>query len=164
MAVWVRTDLGFWRNSGKPHHSAIIVCIFGTGGNLLGAILTDPDIEDRELGRRLWTFVESTYPHTKIWQSESPSVAAKNHHLYERCVLVCCVPVMLTAIEFGEMTRSENLGRRRCMSACDQGNLIQSGRAYRSAADTCRKSTFAHTRFSPNQNASSSTWLRRRGQ
>ena len=64
---------------------AIIVWIFDTGKNVLGTIFVDPEYQDRGMGTRTWEFVESTYPDTKTWQLETPSLATKNHHFYEKC-------------------------------------------------------------------------------
>ena len=64
---------------------AIIVWIFDTGKNILGTIFVDPQHQDRGVGTRFWAFIESTYPDTKTWQLETPSLAIKNHHFYEKC-------------------------------------------------------------------------------
>jgi GNAT superfamily N-acetyltransferase len=63
----------------------IIVWIFDTGKNILGTIFVDPGFQDRGIGGRIWDFVEATYPETRTWQLETPSVAVKNHHFYEKC-------------------------------------------------------------------------------
>lgn len=64
---------------------AVIVWIFDTGKNILGTIFVDPDFQDRGVGKQIWDFVESTNPDTKTWQLETPSLATKNHHFYEKC-------------------------------------------------------------------------------
>jgi GNAT superfamily N-acetyltransferase len=64
---------------------AVIVWKFETGKNYLGTIFVDPDHQDRGVGKRIWDFIESTYPDTKSWQLETPGFATKNHHFYEKC-------------------------------------------------------------------------------
>ena len=63
---------------------AIIVWVFDTGKNILGSIFVDPEYQDRGVGTRTWAFIESTYPNTKTWQLETPSLATKNHRFYEK--------------------------------------------------------------------------------
>lgn len=63
----------------------MIVWIYPHGHNILGTIFVDPEYQDREVGKRIWAFVESTYPDTKTWQLETPSLAIKNHYFYEKC-------------------------------------------------------------------------------
>jgi GNAT superfamily N-acetyltransferase len=64
---------------------ATIVWIFDTGNNILGTIFVDPEYQNRGVGARMWAFIESTYANTKSWQLETPSLATKNHHFYEKC-------------------------------------------------------------------------------
>ncbi len=71
---------------------AVIVWVFDSGLNHVGAIFVDPAFQDQGVGARTWEFVESTYPQTKRWQVETPGFATKNHHFYEKCGL-CRVEV-----------------------------------------------------------------------
>lgn len=64
---------------------AVIVWIFDTGRNFLGTIFVDPDYQNRGIGKQTWTFIESTFPDTRTWQLETPSLALKNHGFYETC-------------------------------------------------------------------------------
>ncbi|MCP4403671.1 MAG: GNAT family N-acetyltransferase [bacterium] len=64
---------------------AIIVWIFDSGENYLGAIFVEPDYQNRGVGKQIWDFIESTYPNTKSWQLETPSFAISNHSFYEKC-------------------------------------------------------------------------------
>ena len=63
----------------------IIVWIFESGENILGTLFIDPDQQGRGVGQATWAFVESTYPDTRSWKLETPSLATKNHHFYEKC-------------------------------------------------------------------------------
>ncbi len=64
---------------------AVIVWIIDTGNNYLGTIFVDPQYQDQGVGSQIWAHIERTYPDTKSWQLETPSVAVKNHHFYEKC-------------------------------------------------------------------------------
>jgi ribosomal protein S18 acetylase RimI-like enzyme len=64
---------------------AVIVWIFDTGNNYLGVIFVDPQYQDSGVGTRIWAFIEASFPNTKTWQLETPSLATKNHHFYKKC-------------------------------------------------------------------------------
>lgn len=65
--------------------AAVIVWLYESGQNTVGTIFVDPAAQDRGVGARLWSFVESTHPDTRVWSLETPGFATKNHHFYEKC-------------------------------------------------------------------------------
>ena len=63
---------------GKPI-GAIIVWI---NENILGNMFIDPDLQDKGLGTRVWKFIETEYPETIIWRTDTPGFSKRNHHFY----------------------------------------------------------------------------------
>ena len=61
---------------------AIILWINRNNENVLGNMFIDPDSQDKGLGTIVWRFVESEYPDTVIWRTETPGFAKRNHHFY----------------------------------------------------------------------------------
>jgi hypothetical protein len=61
---------------------AIIVWINNKYENFLGNMFIDPDLQDKGLGTIVWRFVESEYPDTVIWRTETPGFSKRNHHFY----------------------------------------------------------------------------------
>jgi hypothetical protein len=66
---------------GKPI-GAIIVWINNNHENFLGNIFIDPDLQDKGLGTTVWKFIESEYPETVIWRTETPGFSKRNHNFY----------------------------------------------------------------------------------
>ncbi|MHC4661167.1 MAG: GNAT family N-acetyltransferase [Planctomycetota bacterium] len=65
--------------------AGIIVWVFDTGKNILGAIFVDPEYQRQGVGSALWNHIEKTYPDTVNWKLETPSVATGTHRFYESC-------------------------------------------------------------------------------
>jgi hypothetical protein len=66
---------------GKPI-GAIIVWINNNHENFLGNMFIDPDLQDKGLGTTVWKFIESEYPETVIWRTETPGFSKRNHNFY----------------------------------------------------------------------------------
>ena len=66
---------------GKPI-GAIILWINKNHENFLGNMFIDPDLQDKGLGLTVWEFIESQYPDTKIWRTETPGFSKRNHNFY----------------------------------------------------------------------------------
>lgn len=50
----------------------------------LGLIFIDPDYQDRGIGTQAIQFAEDTFPMAKKWTTNTPAVATRNHHFYEK--------------------------------------------------------------------------------
>lgn len=61
---------------------AIIVWINDNNENFLGNMFIDPDLQDKGLGMIVWQFIESAYPDTVSWRTETPGFSKRNHHFY----------------------------------------------------------------------------------
>jgi hypothetical protein len=61
---------------------AIILWINKNHENFLGNMFIDPDLQDKGLGLTVWEFIESEYPDTKIWRTETPGFSNRNHNFY----------------------------------------------------------------------------------
>lgn len=53
-----------------------------TNENFLGNVFVDVDLENRGIGKKIWDFIESAYPHTKVWKTETPIFSRRNHNFY----------------------------------------------------------------------------------
>ncbi len=53
-----------------------------TNINTLGLIFLDPDLQDGGLGLKVWNKIESMYPNTVKWCTETPIYSRRNHHFY----------------------------------------------------------------------------------
>ncbi len=65
--------------------AGVIVWILPEGHNILGTIFVDPAWQDRGVGQRIWSFIESAYPETRSWRLATPDWAFKNHYFYQKC-------------------------------------------------------------------------------
>ena len=61
---------------------AVIVWINENRVNFLGNIFIDPDLQDRGVGQKIWSFIERQYPDTRVWQTETPGFSTRNHNFY----------------------------------------------------------------------------------
>ncbi|MDF2547138.1 MAG: hypothetical protein K0R93_2036 [Anaerosolibacter sp.] len=59
-----------------------IVWINDNHENFLGNMFIDPDLQDKGLGTIVWKFIESEYPETTIWRTETPGFSKRNHNFY----------------------------------------------------------------------------------
>lgn len=50
--------------------------------NFLGNIFIDPKVQNKGIGQEIWKFVESEYPDTIIWRTETPGFSTRNHNFY----------------------------------------------------------------------------------
>ena len=61
-----------------------------TNINFLGCIFIDPRYENLGLGTKVWKIVESMYPNTKVWKTETPLFSTRNHNFYiNKCGFYC---------------------------------------------------------------------------
>lgn len=60
----------------------VILWIRESGRNYLGMICIDPSVQGRGIGTKIWREVESRYPDTKVWMTDTPGFAKRNHHYY----------------------------------------------------------------------------------
>ncbi|ULQ58772.1 GNAT family N-acetyltransferase [Brucepastera parasyntrophica] len=61
---------------------AVIVWVFSSRENKLGCMFIDPELQDKGLGRTVWKFIESEYPQTVTWRTETPGFSKRNHNFY----------------------------------------------------------------------------------
>jgi GNAT superfamily N-acetyltransferase len=66
---------------GKPI-GAVILWINNNNENFLGNMFIHPEYQDKGVGSIVWKFVESEYPQTVIWRTDTPGFAKRNHHFY----------------------------------------------------------------------------------
>lgn len=66
---------------GKPI-GAVIVWIKENNVNFLGNIFLDPEFQDKGLGLIIWEFIESKYPATVKWYTDTPGFSRRNHNFY----------------------------------------------------------------------------------
>ena len=59
-----------------------IVWINENHENFLGNMFIDPELQDRGIGTQVWKFIESEYPDTLIWRTETPGYSKRNHNFY----------------------------------------------------------------------------------
>ncbi len=50
--------------------------------NYLENLFLDVNVESKGIGTIVWGFIESEYPNTKIWRSETPIYSRRNHNFY----------------------------------------------------------------------------------
>ncbi len=53
-----------------------------TQENYLENFFLDIDVESKGFGTITWHFIESEYPKTKVWKSETPIYSRRNHNFY----------------------------------------------------------------------------------
>ncbi len=53
-----------------------------TQENYLDMLFIDIDVESKGIGTNIWNFIESEYPKTKLWKSETPIYSRRNHNFY----------------------------------------------------------------------------------
>lgn len=53
-----------------------------TNQNYLGNVFIDADLVNKGIGKRVWDFIESEYPSTKVWKTETPIFSHRNHNFY----------------------------------------------------------------------------------
>jgi hypothetical protein len=66
---------------GKPI-GAVIVWIKENNVNFLGNIFIGPEFQDKGLGLIIWKFIESKYPDTVKWCTDTPGFSRRNHNFY----------------------------------------------------------------------------------
>jgi hypothetical protein len=57
---------------------AVIVWIRENNVNFLGNIFIDPKFQDKGLGLKVWKFIESKYPDTVKWYTDTPVFSKRN--------------------------------------------------------------------------------------
>lgn len=60
----------------------VIVWIRKDGKNYLGTIFIDPLFQGWGIGVRIWRLIESAFPDTKTWVTDTPGFSARNHYFY----------------------------------------------------------------------------------
>ncbi len=61
---------------------SVIVWINEDGKNFLGTIFVDPIVQNKGIGLKIWKYIESKYPSTKKWVTETPGFSKRNHNFY----------------------------------------------------------------------------------
>lgn len=62
---------------------AVILCIdYETQDNFLGNIFLDTSNQNKGIGSSVWNLIEKKFPNTKIWRTETPGFATRNHYFY----------------------------------------------------------------------------------
>ena len=61
---------------------SIILWINEDGKNFLGNIFIDPLVQNKGIGLKVWKYIESQYPNTKKWMTETPGFSKRNHNFY----------------------------------------------------------------------------------
>lgn len=61
---------------------AVNVFINRNNENFLGNMFVDSSCQDKGLGSTMWKFIESKYPETKKWRTETPGFSKRNHNFY----------------------------------------------------------------------------------
>ncbi len=61
---------------------AIILWVNKNHENYLGNMFIDTQLQDKGLGTISWKFVESEYPDTVVWRTETPGFSKRNHNFY----------------------------------------------------------------------------------
>jgi hypothetical protein len=61
---------------------ATILWIGDNGENFLGCFFLDAELEGKGLGTKLWRLIESLYPETRIWRTETANYSLRNHYFY----------------------------------------------------------------------------------
>lgn len=59
-----------------------ILWINDNNENYLGNLFIDPDHEDEGVGTKVWSKIESMYPNTRVWNTETPIFSRRNHNFY----------------------------------------------------------------------------------
>jgi GNAT superfamily N-acetyltransferase len=80
-----KESIGYKAKADGQMVGAMIVWILPGGHNVLGTIFVDPDHQDLGIGKRMWQFVENSYPDAMSWRLATPTWATKNHHFYAKC-------------------------------------------------------------------------------
>lgn len=91
-------DGSFLRKWGFDEHATPLVIYRGgrmVGGTILfignpnmgvlGTVFLDPSTRRQGLGRKVWRFIEHTFPR-KVWRLETPGFSVRNHHYYVNCL------------------------------------------------------------------------------
>jgi GNAT superfamily N-acetyltransferase len=60
----------------------VIVWIRENGKNYLGTIFIDPPFQGKGIGTKIWRLIESAFPDTKAWMTDTPGFSTRNHHFY----------------------------------------------------------------------------------
>lgn len=69
---------------------AILLWIHSHHENFLGNIFLDPNVENKGIGTEVWKKVETMYPDTISWSTETPIFSRRNHHFYiNKCGFHC---------------------------------------------------------------------------
>ena len=61
---------------------AINVFINKNNINFLGNMFVDPSCQDKGIGLKIWSFIESEFPETIKWCTETPAYSRRNHNFY----------------------------------------------------------------------------------
>lgn len=67
---------------GEVPVGAVIVWIHRNRENFLGNMFVDPEFQDKGTGTLIWKFIESAFPDTKVWRTETPGFSKRNHNFY----------------------------------------------------------------------------------
>lgn len=60
----------------------IILWINEDEKNFLGTIYLDTSVQNKGIGLRIWNYIETKYPNTRRWMTETPGYSKRNHNFY----------------------------------------------------------------------------------
>jgi hypothetical protein len=60
----------------------VILWINDNNENYLGSLFIDINYEDKGIGTKIWSEIESMYPNTRVWNTETPIFSHRNHNFY----------------------------------------------------------------------------------
>jgi predicted transcriptional regulator YdeE len=67
---------------GKPSGTAILWINRYTNINRLGCLFIDSDYQHSGVGTEIWKKIETMFPDTREWRTETPGFSRLNHHFY----------------------------------------------------------------------------------
>ena len=75
-------DSTAFKISSGPRLVGAVILWIGSDGNFLGNMFVDADLQNQGIGTRIWKQIESLYPETSVWKTETPGFSKRNHHFY----------------------------------------------------------------------------------
>ncbi|MBU3113074.1 GNAT family N-acetyltransferase [Clostridium lacusfryxellense] len=61
---------------------SVILWINEDRKNFLGNIFVDPSVQNKGIGLIIWNYIETKYPDTRRWITETPGYSKRNHNFY----------------------------------------------------------------------------------
>lgn len=71
---------------GKMAGGAVVIIDEGTQHNHLDFLYVKNDVQNKGIGQKIWTAIESRFPDTIVWETATPYFERRNIHFYvNRC-------------------------------------------------------------------------------